>query len=266
MLYYEVVDNNKEKWIMFFHCVCGNRTMFYNEVSEYSKYYNLIFVDLPGHGKSMRYPLKFNYSEVIFDIVEILNELKIEKVNLVGLSFGAIVAAYFAYLKPNRIDKIVFDMVSINYSMSFIKKVFWMFNKFGFILPKRLYVNFFVYMMFPKYANLEFRKELIDNAMIMKKSHLLTWTKLICEYFDNFDNKFKYDLMNSTNQKLFIVRKSDTLFIDKSKNRLKNSLYNKIVKIEKNDINFDEKFLSITLNFFNNYQKYFRDSVYQKIS
>ena len=66
----------------------------------------------------MRYPLKFNYLEISRDITEILNEQKIEKVNIVAYSFGAIVAAYFSYLKPNRVEKIFFDMVSIKFSIN----------------------------------------------------------------------------------------------------------------------------------------------------
>lgn len=47
MLYYEVIDNCKDKWIMFLHSIYENNDCFREKIDEYSKYYNLIFIDLP---------------------------------------------------------------------------------------------------------------------------------------------------------------------------------------------------------------------------
>lgn len=269
MLYYEVLNNNKEKWVMMLHCICSNRTIFYNQIEEYSKYYNLILVDLPGHGKSSRYPLKFDYKDIIFDLVSILNELKIEKVNIVSLSLGAIIASYFTYLKPNRVDKLIFEGITAGFSIPVTKYMFLLFSKIKKAIPKKLYLKVIFYLIIPGKKYKKFRDELIKNALIMNKSHLFEWFNLISKYFFDFDKIIKDDLLKSTHLKLFIMGKNDYMFLGKVKKDIPNSLYNKVVVLDKCghfcNIDCKEEFSKITVKFLNNYQKYYRESIYQKI-
>lgn len=213
----------------------------------------------------MRYPLKFNYLEISRDITEILNEQKIEKVNIVAYSLGAIVAAYFSYLKPNRVEKIFFDMVSIKFSINFLEKLFFVFSKLSCWIPKNIYVSCLATSMLPGHEQKEKRKKLYQTAILMKKSHIVSWNLVMYEYFKNFKNTFRADILSSTNQKLFVVGKNNSLFLNNASKKIKNSLYNKVVKVDNKRKN-TEKIDSIAIKFFNDYEKYFREAVFQKIS
>ena len=103
------------------------------------------------------------------------------------------------------------------------------------------------------------------NKKKKEKSHIVSWNLVMYEYFKNFKNTFRADILSSTNQKLFVVGKSNSLFLNNASKKIKNSLYNKVVKVDNKRKN-TEKIDSIAIKFFNDYEKYFREAVFQKIS
>ncbi|SFC59435.1 2-succinyl-6-hydroxy-2,4-cyclohexadiene-1-carboxylate synthase [Bacillus sp. OV322] len=74
----------------------------------------LILVDIIGHGKtdspedSDRYEIK----KAAGDLKEILDQLKAEKVSVLGYSMGGRLALSFAALYPERIDKLILESAS----------------------------------------------------------------------------------------------------------------------------------------------------------
>src|SRR5262249_15877802 len=73
------------------------------------KEFQLIAVDLRGHGKSDKPhdPEKYG-PEMAEDVVRLLDHLKLPKAHLVGYSMGAIVAAKVAATHPERVLSIVY--------------------------------------------------------------------------------------------------------------------------------------------------------------
>jgi pimeloyl-ACP methyl ester carboxylesterase len=74
-----------------------------------SKEFQLIAVDLRGHGKSDKPhdPAKYD-AEVAADVVRLLDHLKVEKAHLVGYSSGSFVAGKVAATHPHRVRSLVF--------------------------------------------------------------------------------------------------------------------------------------------------------------
>ena len=62
MLYYKVVNNkylHKDKeWILMLHGIGGNLNIFKKQIDVLSENYNLLLVDLHGHGNSQNHTLK----------------------------------------------------------------------------------------------------------------------------------------------------------------------------------------------------------------
>lgn len=74
-----------------------------------AKEYQLIALDLRGHGKSDKPHDAANYdAEVAVDVIRLLDHLKIEKAHLVGYSSGSFVAGKVAATYPNRVRSVVF--------------------------------------------------------------------------------------------------------------------------------------------------------------
>jgi len=69
--------------------------------------YNVLAVDLPGHGRSERAPLAT--IEALADwVLRLLDAAKIERASLVGHSMGALTALECAARRPARVERIAF--------------------------------------------------------------------------------------------------------------------------------------------------------------
>ena len=101
MLKYEIVDNQKEEWVVFVHGIGGSTKTWSKQIDAFSEQYNLLLLDLPGHGQ--------NADNVIYEvdskklhngIKETMDYLQIAQAHFVGLSMGTIVIVNFAVCYP----------------------------------------------------------------------------------------------------------------------------------------------------------------------
>ncbi|MEN6314459.1 MAG: alpha/beta hydrolase [Clostridiaceae bacterium] len=94
--------------LILLHGSSSNSAMWIGDISEYTKYYRVYAVDLPGEpGKSadIRPDLTtLAYSDWMKDVLE---ELKIEKASFVGISLGGWLTLKFATVYPDKIDRLV---------------------------------------------------------------------------------------------------------------------------------------------------------------
>ncbi len=73
-----------------------------------SNYFNIIAIDLPGHGMSSHIPTGCHYHFIdgIFKIFSIIDALGHQCINLLGHSMGACLASLIAGVAPSRVDKL----------------------------------------------------------------------------------------------------------------------------------------------------------------
>ncbi len=69
--------------------------------------YRLIAPDLPGHGDSEGQPGPYSFAAAADAIVDLLDYLSVERIPIVGLSGGGIVALHLAVRYPSRISRLV---------------------------------------------------------------------------------------------------------------------------------------------------------------
>jgi len=84
--------------------------------SRYFGYHgwNVLALDLPGHGRSEGPPLP-SIGEMADWVVEVLNNLKIQKAVLVGHSMGSLIALDAAARHPQRVERIA--LIAVAYPM-----------------------------------------------------------------------------------------------------------------------------------------------------
>lgn len=73
------------------------------QVAYFSARFTTIAVDPPGHGASTPLDRPFTFGECAHCIVQILDTLGIERVHIVGNSWGAMIGATFCALHPERV-------------------------------------------------------------------------------------------------------------------------------------------------------------------
>ncbi|MDF2557160.1 MAG: menH [Bacillales bacterium] len=113
-LNYDVLVDGQGEPIMMLHGFTGSLHTWRRFVTCYKNNFKFIIPSIIGHGKTDA-PLennRYKIESVVSDLVEILNQLKIEKVHLVGYSMGGRVAIAFALKYPNRLKSLILESAS----------------------------------------------------------------------------------------------------------------------------------------------------------
>lgn len=224
MLKFKTHINNKNNgWITFIHGFGGSSNVWHKQVRELSKHYNLLFIDLRGHGKSrnIRLDLDFNLSSACEDIIEVLKFLKIKNSHFVGISFGTLLIFKLIETHKKYINKSILAgaITSFNHFTRFLLLCLNLLKSF---LPNMLLYKLFAYIIMPKSNHKESRRIFIEEAKVIDRKVFKQWLKLIPDLK-------KYILylkpINFNKYILFLSGKGDYLFSEEvkefsSKNKL----------------------------------------------
>jgi pimeloyl-ACP methyl ester carboxylesterase len=102
------VFNKKEQSIpiVFVHGVGLTYEIWQPQLDFFKDYSNLSY-DILGHGKSSLTKQNINFDDFSDQLIELINELKIEKIHLVGFSIGSLIARNFATRYDNRLRSLI---------------------------------------------------------------------------------------------------------------------------------------------------------------
>ncbi|MCS4303429.1 alpha/beta fold hydrolase [Chryseobacterium sp. BIGb0232] len=105
-LYYEVYGEGEP--LVLLHGNSGSIKDFYQQIPVLAKQYKVIAVDTRGQGKSKDTSKKdFTYKVFADDVKALADELKLDKINIVGWSDGGNTGLEFALKYPERLNKLV---------------------------------------------------------------------------------------------------------------------------------------------------------------
>ncbi|WP_121666876.1 alpha/beta fold hydrolase [Mesonia aquimarina] len=104
-VYFEVSGAGKP--VVLLHGFLENSTMWNELVEEFSDKYQLITIDLFGHGKTEKVGYIHSMEQMAEAVNLVLQELTIEKAAFLGHSMGGYVALAFAENFPEKIEKLL---------------------------------------------------------------------------------------------------------------------------------------------------------------
>ena len=92
MLYHKVFPHkSSDTWVVFVHGAGGSNVVWFRQLREFKKHFNVLLVDLRGHGKSKKEYTQaeiYAFDEIAMDVIKTMDHLKIEKAHLVGISLA----------------------------------------------------------------------------------------------------------------------------------------------------------------------------------
>ena len=102
------VFNKKEQStpIVFVHGVGLTYEIWQPQLDFFKDYSNLSY-DILGHGKSSLTKQNISFDDFSDQLIELINELKIEKIHLVGFSIGSLIARNFATRYDDRLRSLI---------------------------------------------------------------------------------------------------------------------------------------------------------------
>jgi pimeloyl-ACP methyl ester carboxylesterase len=110
-IHYEYLNNDSKRTLVFIHPGMLDSEVWKPQVAHFRNNYNVLLYDMPAHGRSgLRNAslLEHEYMD------QLLQELKIQKITLIGASLGSIVATEFALENPDKVEQLVLASPGIN--------------------------------------------------------------------------------------------------------------------------------------------------------
>ena len=92
--------------IVFVHGVGLTYEIWQPQLNFFNNYSNLSY-DILGHGKSSLTKQDISFNDFSEQLIELINELKIDKIHLVGFSIGSLIARNFATRFNDRLQSLV---------------------------------------------------------------------------------------------------------------------------------------------------------------
>ena len=92
--------------LVFIHGVGLDHQMWSHQVSYFNEYSTLTY-DLLGHGKTPWNKDKLTLKDFSKQLLELIDHLKIEKINLIGFSLGSLIALDFSSRFQKKVEKLI---------------------------------------------------------------------------------------------------------------------------------------------------------------
>lgn len=103
---YYISENGNIEWLLFLHAAFVNHNMFKSQTEYLRDKFNILTVDIIGHGNSTDTQKGDSIDKMSMWINEILKKENIEKIHIVGVSLGAILAQDFANRFPGAVQSL----------------------------------------------------------------------------------------------------------------------------------------------------------------
>lgn len=103
---YYISGNDNKEWVLFLHAAFVNHEMFQAQTDYFCDKYNILSVDIIGHGNSTDTQKGDSIDKMSMWINNILKKEKIEMIHIVGVSLGAVLAQDFANSFPSSVKSL----------------------------------------------------------------------------------------------------------------------------------------------------------------
>ena len=102
--YFKKQDNRNP--IVFIHGVGLKKEMWTPQI-EFFKDHNVLTYDLIGHGKTPLQKTQLNFEDFTKQLLNLIDELELKSIHLIGFSLGSLIARHFAAKHGNRLSSLV---------------------------------------------------------------------------------------------------------------------------------------------------------------
>lgn len=178
--YKKLINENSNEWVTLVHGAGGSYNIWNKQIDYFSKYFNLLLVDLRGHGKSAQSHLnvsKYSFNAVTKDLLEVLDKEKILKSHFVGISLGSLIIRNFVTLYPERVASCVLGGMITKINL-FSKIILCYANLLVNILPVQTLYKILANLILPRKSHNNSKQKYIAEAKKITSEEFFKWFNL----------------------------------------------------------------------------------------
>jgi len=199
MLHYKTYElgDSDAPWVVFVHGAGGSSSIWFLQIKEFIKHFNVLLVDLRGHGKSKGMPAPkgvqhYEFEDITRDILDVLDSLKIQKAHFIGISLGTILIRNLSELAPERVSSMIMGGAIIRLNIR-AKVLVTLGNIFKRVIPYIWLYSFFAWIIMPSERHKNSRLLFVNEAKKVAQKEFMRWFSLTYEitpllkYFEEKD-------------------------------------------------------------------------------
>ena len=173
------------EWVTFVHGAGGSSSIWFKQIRDFQKHFNVLLLDLRGHGNSNEqiktaFKQKYTFKSIANDVIEVIDHLQINSSHFVGISLGSIVIRQLAEMYPTRVQSMILGgaILKMNFRSQILMRLG---NTFKYVLPYLVLYKFFAFVIMPKKNHKNSRLLFINEAKKLYQKEFIKWFKLTAE-------------------------------------------------------------------------------------
>ncbi len=234
MLNYTTYHHKSSKeWVTFVHGAGGSSSIWYKQVREFKKHFNVLLLDLRGHGKSKvafkdAFNKKYTFDVIVQDIVQVLDQEKLEKSHFIGISLGTILIRNLAEKYPNRVRSMIMGgaIMKLNFRSQLLMRLGVIFKS---VIPYMLLYKFFAFIIMPRKNHKQSRLLFVREAKKLYQKEFIKWFKLTSEINPLLRFFRSKDIKIPT---LYVMGEQDYLFLPSIKKIVSQHAFSRLFVVE----------------------------------
>ncbi|QLG47287.1 alpha/beta hydrolase [Costertonia aggregata] len=183
--YTKHLHHTSREWVTFVHGAGGSSSIWYKQVREFKKHFNILLLDLRGHGNSKpnlkdAFSDKYTFDSITNDIVDVIDYERIGKSHFIGISLGTILIRNLAEKYPHRVESMVMGgaIMKLNFRSQVLMRLGIIFKS---IVPYLWLYKFFAFVIMPNKNHKESRSLFVREAKKLYQKEFIRWFKLTSE-------------------------------------------------------------------------------------
>ena len=232
MLYHKTfLHKDSKAWVVFIHGAGGSNVVWFRQLREFKKHFNVLLVDLRGHGKSKKEYTQaeiYKFDEIALDVIRTMDHLGIKKAHMVGISLGCIVIRAIDKLAPGRAESIILGGAIIQFN-SRIRALVSTAKLLQSIIPYMWLYKLNAWILIPYKKDVESRRLFIKEAIRLGEREFRKWLNMSAEIKDNLQ---EFLMKEASAPVLYIMGDRDHMFLPMVSNLVEKHFNSKLEVIQ----------------------------------
>jgi pimeloyl-ACP methyl ester carboxylesterase len=186
MLHYRTYEGGPDReWVVLVHGAGGSSSIWFRQLRAYREHFNVLLVDLRGHGGSAavadgREGKPYTFEAVSREVIDVLDHLDLERAHFVGISLGCLIVRTIAELEPQRVRSMVLGGAIARLNIR-SRVLVVLGNGLKRILPFMWLYRLYAWILMPRLNHRESRLIFVREAQKLARKEFLRWFRLTME-------------------------------------------------------------------------------------